>query len=339
MQTNGVDSQQTLNQWLDTWLKVYKMPAVKPRTVNIYQSIQRIIACRKIGNKAVDRVTEMELQQLLNEVAADGYSKSTLIKIRYTLRQAYRPLIRQDIVSANPTTELIIPLSPTKEVLPLTRRQQDAVELACRSDALGHLLIFLMETGLRKGELMGLRWEHYNPADPSIFVEASKTPAGVRKVYLTKRANAIVQQQAHINDYIFNHTRCAPITQTVMRRLVERIRRVTNIKALACHVCRHTFVTRLCEKKVPVKAIAQIIGHAKVDYVLDIYAQMEADELRKAIYALEPDGCSTAIMGAELRIPVDLYKQLQATATEQGTSVDALVTHLLTLYVSGSSKN
>lgn len=339
MQTNGVDSQQTLNQWLDTWLKVYKMPTVKQKTAAMYLWSVSAISAHPCSQMAVMDVTELNLQQLLNTAADNGYSKSSIIKLRTTLRQAYRPLIRQSIVAMDPTVNLIVPLSPTKEVLPLTRRQQDAVELACRSDALGHLLIFLMETGLRKGELMGLRWEHYNPADPSIFVEASKTPAGVRKVYLTKRANAIVQQQAHINDYIFNHTRCAPITQTVMRRLVERIRRVTNIKALACHVCRHTFVTRLCEKRVPVKAIAQIIGHAKVDYVLDIYAQMEADELRKAIYALEPDGCSTAIMGAELRIPVDLYKQLQATATEQGTSVDALVTHLLTLYVSGSSKN
>ena len=337
-QNNSLNPQQTLIQWLETWLRLYKLPTVKSKTGEIYKNMCDLIARQPCSEKALGDITEMDLQELLNTAAANGYSKSTITNIRFTLRQAYRPLIRQRILSVNPTTELTIPLSPTKEVLPLTHQQQDAVELACSTDPLGHLIIFLLETGLRRGELMGLRWRDYNPAEPSIFVSAAKTPAGIRKVYLTSRANAIVRRQKHINEYIFNHTKRAPVTPTVTRRLIDRIRKASGVDALACHVCRHTFVTRLCEKKIPAKAIAQIIGHAKVDYVLDIYAQMEADELRKAIFALEPDGRGSAIMGSELRVPVHLYDSLQAEADEQGISVDALVTHLLTLYVSENSR-
>jgi len=338
-QNNSLDPQQTLNQWLETWLAVYKQQAVKPKTVEGYISAIRIIENDICSQSPIQSITEIDLQQLLNLAASNrSYSKATLSKVRSTLRQAFRPLIRQNVLSVDPTAELTIPLSPTKEVLPLTHQQQEVVEMACSHDPLGHLIIFLLETGLRKGEMMDLTWDKYNPAEPSIFVSAAKTPAGVRKVYLTSRANAIVRRQAHINEYIFNHTKLAPVTPTVTRRLVDRIRKASGVDTLACHVCRHTFVTRLCEKKIPAKAIAQIIGHAKVDYVLDIYAQMEADELRKAIFALEPDGRGSAIMGSELRIPVHLYDSLQAEADAQGISVDALVTHLLTLYVSESSR-
>ena len=89
---------------------------------------------------------------------------------------------------------------------------------------------------------MDLTWDKYNPAEPSIFVSAAKTPAGVRKVYLTSRANAIVRRQAHINEYIFNHTKLAPVTPTVTRRLVDRIRKASGVDTLACHVCRHPYV-------------------------------------------------------------------------------------------------
>ena len=69
----------------------------------------------------------------------------------------------------------------------------------------------------------------------------------------------------------------------------ERIRKNSQVAKLTPHVCRHTFVTRLCEKGVSAKTIAQIIGHAQSDYVLDIYAMMDKQEQRKAIYVLEDE--------------------------------------------------
>lgn len=327
----------TLFEWLQDWLQIYKIPTVKKKTADMYVGIARMVGRDPCGSLSVTEVTEIDLQVLLNKIAANGYSKSTLNKVRYTLRQAYRPLVRRKSVSIDPTVELVIPIAPTKEVLPLTHKQQEAVKMACANDPLGHLILFLLETGLRRSELMALQWEDYDAADHSIFVSISKTPAGVRKVYLTKKAEDIIRRQEHINDHIFNHTKRNPVTKTVMHRLVNRIRQSSGVPELACHVCRHTFVTRLCEQKVPAKAIAQIIGHAKVDYVLDIYAKLEADELRKAIYALEPNGRGGAIMGSEVRVPVNLYDNLQQEADKQKVSVDALVTHLLTLYVSAKN--
>lgn len=328
----------TLSEWLQEWLEIYKLPTVREKTADMYTWAVHAISADPCGQLAITDITEMDLQRLLNTAATTGYSKSSISKMRASLRQAYRPLLRQNVIGTDPTAELIIPRAPTKEVLPLTHKQREAVELASTTDPLGHLLIFLMETGLRRNELKDLLWTDYNAADHSIFVTASKTPAGIRKVYLTTKAEAIIPAMPHINDHIFNHTKGNPVTKTVMQRLVERIRRASGVLALTCHVCRHTFVTRLCEKKVPAKAIAQIIGHAKVDYVLDIYAKLEADELRKAIYALEPDGRGSAILGSEVRIPIDLYNALHQEADNQGISVDALVTHLLTLYVSAKGE-
>ena len=325
----------TYGEWLDTWLEVYKLPHVGHKQQENCNLVVRVIKRSLLSQKDVCDITEQDLQIVLNTAQklscnTKKYSRSMLEKIRLVMKQSFRPLVRNGTLPHSPAAELILPLASTKEVLPLTHAEQDAVEEACANDPLGHLILFLLDTGLRVSEMMGLKWEHYDAVEGSIFIEKSKTPAGVRKVYLIPRAQKIIQSQPHINDYIFNHTRKAPITKIVMRRLVDRIRQKSGVDTLTCHVCRHTFVTRLCEKKAPAKAIAQIIGHAKTDYVLDIYAKLEADELRKAIYVLDPSQKQSALMGTTVQIPVNLYRDLAAVADRQHMSVDALITYLLT---------
>lgn len=324
----------TLNEWLTAWLGTYKFPMVKDKTAEGYLLVQKHFQLYTCYNKPVRSITEMDLQKMLNQIAAKGLSKSFLKKCRYTLRQSFRSLIRQGELKTDPTTDLKLPIAPEKQILPLTHAEQERVEAACQSDPLGHIILFLLETGLRRAELMCLEWQYYNPYENSIYLHKSKTPAGCRKVYLTSKAKAIIDLQPRTSKYIFLHTRGGQITPTVLRRLVNRLRSASGVANLACHVCRHTFVTRLCEKGVPAKAIAQIIGHARADYVLDIYARMEADELRKAIYALDPTHGAT-VLGSEIRLPVSLYQTLADEAKRQLVGVDVLATHILQTFVDG----
>ena len=111
----------------------------------------------------------------------------------------------------------------------------------------------------------------------------------MRTVFLIKEAQAIIEKQLRQGKQIFHHSKGRSISKYSLRGLFDRIQEATNIYTFTCHVCRHTFVTRLCEKGISAKAIAQIIGHAHTGYVLDIYAMLEQKEPRRAIYALEPD--------------------------------------------------
>ena len=282
------DNIYTLGEWLDIWLQTYKLCRVSEATGEIYSLVITLITSYDVGEVPVNKVTEMQLQAMLNDLFVRGYAKSTISKIRYTLRQCFRPLLRQHILCDDPSAYLELPNAPTKTVLPLTVEEQQKVEDACRMLPLGHLIVFLLRTGLRRAEMAGLQWEDYNAHEGSVFIRASKTPAGIRTVYLLEDAQTIVEAQPRINRNIFNNTQGNPIQPITWRRLCEHIEQETGVH-LTPHVCRHTFVTRLCEKGVPAKAIAQIIGHAKADYVLDIYAMLEQKELRRAIYALEDD--------------------------------------------------
>ena len=104
--------------------------------------------------------------------------------------------------------------------------------------------------------------------------------------------------------------------------MIKRLRNSSGITNLTPHVCRHTFVTRLCEKGVPAKAIAQIIGHAGTGYVLDIYAKLEQKELRKAIYALENN---TSEQEIRIAFSEQLYSKLCLSASEKGQTVNEYI--------------
>lgn len=190
-------------------------------------------------------------------------------------------------IPLNPCEEIILPQAKENKVLPLTHKEQEALEAACSAHPLGHLIIFLLNTGLRAGEMCNLSWADYNTEEKEIYIRKSKTAAGVRTVPLLKKAQKIISEQPQSNSFIFTLPNGDRITYSILRKACVELRAAANLKYFTSHVCRHTFVTRLCEKGVSAQAIAQIIGHSDYSYVLSIYAWLEKEALKKAIYILE----------------------------------------------------
>lgn len=193
----------TLSQWLNEWLETYKSSTVSLRTIAIYRSVMVIIQRHTEAQASLSSITERQLQKLLNRIHGERYeksgwhfySKSTMNKIRMTLQQAFRCAYRLRLISSNPASDLILPSAQTKEVLPLTQEQQDRVERACEKDVLGHLMIFLLRTGLRRFELTNLQWQDYDAGKGTVLVRVSKTPAGIRTVCLLDEARRIIESQ------------------------------------------------------------------------------------------------------------------------------------------------
>ena len=331
----------TLASWLDKWLEVYKKFSVKEATYNNYEYAVTLIKKTDKAALPLENINELDLQSVINEVfkmkdsyrgKENIYSKSTMKTIRLSLRQAFRIAFRLHYIEMYPCETLKLPDAPTKQIIPLTHDEQMLVENACKNDILGHLFIFLLRTGLRRAELMHLKWIDYDKEEKEIHITKSKTKAGIRTIDLLPEAQAIIDNQPHINDFIFNSTRNTPITASVLKKLYCRLRKKTGVQHLTNHVCRHTFVTRLCEKGVSAKAIAQIIGHAKTNYVMDIYALIEKKQLRHAIYMLEYSPEEIRKKNNEetsVKLPTVIYNIAAGCAATYGTTVDALVAKIM----------
>jgi integrase len=102
-------------------------------------------------------------------------------------------------------------------------------------------------------------------------------------VPLTLLAKKIIDNQKHYCDYIFTSTTKQPVTKTVLRKLYDRLRKATKIDIVTNHVYRHSFATRMAEKKADYKALSVILGHKNVAFTIHRYANAETSFLHEQI--------------------------------------------------------
>ena len=228
----------------------------------------------------------MDFQILIQKMLLAQYSLSTVQKVKCVLNQVFNCAVKNKLIDINVVSGLKIPQS-NKKVRALTREEQKRVVEASKTCALGHIIRFLIETGLRRDELINLKWEDYSREEKCIVVRKSKTPSGIRIIPLTVLAVNIIEVQPHAGEYIFLSTRSKKITNTVMKRLYERIRRKTGISDFTTHMCRHTFATRLIENGADAKSVSRLLGHTDVSFTLNRYTTIDDEQLRKTVERLE----------------------------------------------------
>jgi len=202
------------------------------------------------------------------------------------LGRSYKTAVRNHLCNENPAVDLILPESSEKIVRALTQDEQKKVEEAASSDKLGFIVCFLLNTGLRAGDLINLKWDDYNRDREEIYVRSSKTRAGIRVVPLLPVAKIIIESQPHHCEYVFTSTRQTHVTKTVLKKLYERMRKKTGLAFLTNRVYRHSFATRAVESGIDYKALSVIMGHTNVAFTLNRYTNAENDFLRKQIYLL-----------------------------------------------------
>jgi integrase len=276
--------QVTVKTWLNEWLEVYVKPCKKENTYECYKFIISAILKQRpeLCDLYLSDIDEFYIQKLLNQSAAK-YSKSTLRKMQIVFKNAYNAAIRNNKCTRNPALALTIPEASEKEIRALTRDEEEMIVAAAINDILGHLALFMLETGIRASELMNLKWSDYDPEKDEIYVRKSKTKNGIRTVPLTVQAKKLINDQKHYCDYIFTSTTKQPVTKTVLRKLYERLRKATGIDIVTNHVYRHSFATRMVEKKADYKALSVILGHKNVAFTIHRYADAETSFLHEQI--------------------------------------------------------
>jgi integrase len=192
----------------------------------------------------------------------------------------------------------------------MTREEQGLFEAACRDNAYGSAFLFMLQTGLRSGELIALTWEDYDEPGASISVNKTavrvnapeggaektevvvnppKTESGRRAVPLSKKARDIVaKRRSGKSPFIFSSGAGTMLGERNIRREMEHIAKATKIKThLTPHVLRHTFATRMIEKGANVKALSKIMGHSTVQMTLDLYTDITKEFTKETMGLLD----------------------------------------------------
>lgn len=281
----------TLYEALDSYLMVYCKPIVKRKTLYGYERAAVIIK-EYLPNLPVTDYNEAQLQLFLNVLSVEkNYSKSSIDKILIILRAAFRCAYRNlHITYDTPASSLRLPAAKQKKILGYTLEEEAIIRKACVYDIYGDFILFDLNTGLRRSELERLQKTDIDWEQGLIHITQSKTESGIRAIPMQDESKKILLNQfaryPH-SPYVFVSRTEGTMTECVIRRLSERMRRETGISDFNLHRCRHTFATRLLENGLKnYAALAKLMGHSDVAFTMRQYVHPDKAELCKAISLL-----------------------------------------------------
>ena len=148
----------TVAQYLDKWLAASVKPSVKVKTYEGYESIARVRVVPRIGRKQLANVTPLDLQGLYADLADDGLSARSVHHTHRVLHRAFVQAMRWGLLSRNPCDGVTAPKATRAEMRVLTPEQVNTFLAATHEHPAHALYALAVTTGMRQGELLGLRW-------------------------------------------------------------------------------------------------------------------------------------------------------------------------------------
>ncbi|MCK4788369.1 MAG: site-specific integrase [Desulfobacteraceae bacterium] len=237
----------------------------------------------------LDDITSYHIEQLKAELKKNGLSKATINRYLQILRGLFYKAIDWEVYNKpNPLKKIrfyreespVEGLSPEDVQKILLAARAISKKSGSKLQALFHdLVMFALNTGMRKSEVLNLTWDGVKGDIISIRGKGEKG----RIVPLNLRAKAIIIRQPRKDQYIFDiPNRHQP---DLFRRTIIRIRKETGIN-FHFHLLRHYFVSILLEKGVDITTIGDIVGHSRKMTSL-LYSHTDKERKRKAVSLLE----------------------------------------------------
>jgi integrase len=303
-----------LAEYLGRWLEDSVKGTVRNTTYERYEQITRTHIVPMLGAIKLKALTPTHVRGLYKEKLS-SLSPRTVQYIHVTLHKALKQAVSDGLIPRNATEAVKPPQVRREEIRPLTPEQVKMLLDAASGDRLEALYVLAVHTGLRQGELLGLKWDDIDLQARTLQVRralttakggprlaAPKTKGSRRRVSLTRvaaqafkghlerqleeidRAGSLWQE----NGLVFASETGAPLdrrdlTSRRFKPLLER----AGLPHFRFHDLRHTCATLLLTQNVNPKVVSEMLGHSSIAITLDTYSHVLPNMQDSAARALE----------------------------------------------------
>ena len=160
----------TLDSFFETWISEVKENTVKGNTLSVYIEIYKIHIAPSLGKMKVSAISKLMIQRLLNNMSKNGLSANTLAKTKAILYSVFKEAMENRMISYNPCENITIKRDRTERRV-LSYEEQKIFLEAIQGSRYEVLCILGLSTGLRIGELSGLRWSDIHFEEKYLSVE------------------------------------------------------------------------------------------------------------------------------------------------------------------------
>jgi integrase len=238
-------------------------------------------------------ITAKSIQKYLNTLASQGYSQKVVSNHRMVVNRILTHAVMEGDTDLNPCASVKTPTDLPKSTREAANRSDEQI---IKDNAEQWLFpFFALMTGMRKGEILALKWKDIDFDKNYIYVTKSvahdgdkpviktpKTEAGNRIVpLLTPLRNELLKCNGKPDEYIISDDGKSPLTNRRFITLYDNYRKATGITATA-HQLRHSFATIAFEADLDPKSVQEILGHKQLSTTMDIYTQFREKKLSAA---------------------------------------------------------
>ena len=267
----------TLTNVYEMWLPSHSK-SVSINTLNNYGSAFAHLVT--IHDVAVNDITYLQLQSIIDHMLNTGLSYSSCKKVRTLISQ----LFDYAIINGWSTTNYakFLNLGHNKPVRPHKPFTTQAVNRLWRlGPPLHDIPLILLYTGMRASELINLKASDVNRKQRTIHITSAKTKSGIRTIPIHDRIWPIIERRLDVV-YVIQECRTYPS----LSREFNKAMRTINAKHTT-HDCRHTFATRLDNEGANYNAKRLLLGHASGNVTDGVYTHKSLGQLRKTIRLLK----------------------------------------------------
>ena len=273
----------TLGQWLPLWLRSYKLGTIKGTS---YHQLE--ILCQHIRENLKEAelsdILPMDLQVFFNEFARAS-SKSYMDKMRVLIHSLFCDALDNGLCSRDPSKRLRIPHVSEHPRESFTMEEVSRIigfAWGYPNVKIGTAVLTLLLTGLRRGELLGLKWSDLTDdtltINRAVFVEhnrpcvqehLAKTAGSLRTIPLLPELSYRLHALPQTSLYVFgtrNGTLMNPRNfSRDYDRFFQLLREVEpDVRKLSPHCCRHTFATLSLATGANLRTVQQLLGHTNI---------------------------------------------------------------------------
>lgn len=299
------------SEWLNYWLNVIVKPRIKRSTYANYRSKMENHILPILGPKKLTALKVNDIELFVNELIERKLSATTIKDTIKIVKIALNKACQENYLLVNPCKDVTIPKSARKEIFVLSMEERKRLEERALREKECSPIILALYTGMRIGEISGLKWSDIDFEQDLIQVNRTlqrvasyETPEEKTKVIIDKPKTSLSCRQiplsANLKEYLLKHQELA-VSEFVIHskgsfaepRLIsyrfKKIAKEIQLEHLHFHVLRHTFATMCVEGGADIASLSKLLGHASTKMTLDIYTSSLWEKRQKTIALIDDE--------------------------------------------------
>jgi integrase len=282
----------TVGLWVRQWLDEYKKGSVAETTWLTYDTIFRTHIVPSLGKHQIQQLQPRHIQKMIGKLK--GYSKSIIVQSIVILKGSLKQAVLERYIPSNPALSVVLPRFTEKKTEAIPRDDLIRLIRVAQKHSLYPALMLLLATGIRRGELLGLKWSNVDFENSSVTISQQivklggksqvstlKTGSSYRTIPVPKDTLKLLRDIPKTSEFIFVTSKGTTINPRNFNRTFDGWCSKAGIKA-HLHMTRSTFATDMIDQGESIKTVQGLTGHATARMLTDKYAHVVPKSTREA---------------------------------------------------------